>query len=169
MFYIFLAINFKLVIFHYKLSAQVRIQMQNKIDKIELKGPKADVERVRLGLQTRVDKLKTELCCAVIIVEPKFHKYVVGKRGATIQRITQATGATIRLPKDNNSSFVEIEGSTSGVAQAKAEILNLLIVKKNDGEKEIKIEQRFYKNIIGFRGEKIREIRAMFNQVLIAS
>lgn len=38
---------------------------------------------------------------------------------------------------------------------------------ENEKEKDVIIEQRFYKNIIGSKGEKIREIKEKFNQVLI--
>ena len=38
---------------------------------------------------------------------------------------------------------------------------------ENEKEKDVIIEQRFYKNIIGSKGEKIREIKDKFNQVLI--
>lgn len=43
------------------------------------------------------------------------------------------------------------------------------MVKKleNEKEKDVIIEQRHYKNIIGTKGEKIREIRDKFNQVQI--
>lgn len=40
---------------------------------------------------------------------------------------------------------------------------------ENEREKDIVIEHRFHKNIIGAKGEKIREIREMFNQVLPSS
>jgi GTPase Era involved in 16S rRNA processing len=36
---------------------------------------------------------------------------------------------------------------------------------ENEREKDILIEHRFHKNIIGAKGEKIREIRDMFHQV----
>ena len=38
---------------------------------------------------------------------------------------------------------------------------------ENEREKDILIEHRFHKNIIGAKGEKIREIRDMFHQVRI--
>lgn len=36
---------------------------------------------------------------------------------------------------------------------------------ENEREKDIVIEHRFHKNIIGAKGEKIREIREKCNQV----
>ena len=40
-------------------------------------------------------------------------------------------------------------------------------LQENEKTKDIIIEQRFHKNIIGAKGEKIREIRDKFNQVQI--
>lgn len=38
---------------------------------------------------------------------------------------------------------------------------------ENEKERDIIIDHRFYRNIIGSKGENIREIREMFNQVQI--
>lgn len=38
---------------------------------------------------------------------------------------------------------------------------------ENEKEKDVIIEQRHYKNIIGTKGDKIKEIRDKFNQVQI--
>ena len=39
---------------------------------------------------------------------------------------------------------------------------------ENEKTRDIIIEQRFHGNIIGARGEKVQEIRSMFNQVQIS-
>lgn len=44
------------------------------------------------------------------------------------------------------------------------ELINKL---ENEKEKDVIIEQRLYRKIIGQKGEKIREIREKFNQVQI--
>jgi hypothetical protein len=38
---------------------------------------------------------------------------------------------------------------------------------ENEKERDIIIDHRFYRNIIGSKGDNIREIREMFNQVQI--
>jgi hypothetical protein len=38
---------------------------------------------------------------------------------------------------------------------------------ENEKERDIVIDHRFYRNIIGSKGDNIREIREMFNQVQI--
>jgi len=55
------------------------------------------------------------------------------------------------------------------VSQAKTELLEMVTKMENEREKDIIIEHRFHKNIIGAKGEKIREIRDMFHQVCLLS
>merc|ERR1712136_413782 len=52
-------------------------------------------------------------------------------------------------------------------AQAQAELSEMVTKMENEREKDIIIEHRFHKNIIGAKGEKIREIREKCNQVQV--
>ncbi len=70
---------------------------------------------------------------------------------------------------DEKSPLIRIEGSPQGVEQAKAELMEMVAKMENEREKDILIDHRFHKNIIGAKGEKIREIRDMFHQVWINS
>merc|ERR1712136_239742 len=78
----------------------------------------------------------------------------------------EETGVTINIP-DEKSSTIRIEGSPEGVAQAQAELSEMVTKMENEREKDIIIEHRFHKNIIGAKGEKIREIREKCNQVQV--
>ena len=46
--------------------------------------------------------------------------------------------------------------------------MTLLISQENERSKDVIIEQRFHKQIIGTKGEKIREIRDRFNGIQVA-
>ena len=52
--------------------------MEDKTDKIVIEGPMEEVERVRIALLTNVDKLLSELTFADVIVDPKYHKHIIG-------------------------------------------------------------------------------------------
>merc|ERR1712136_446587 len=52
-------------------------------------------------------------------------------------------------------------------AQAQAELSEMVTKMENEREKDIISEHRFHKNIIGAKGEKIREIREKCNQVQV--
>jgi len=47
------------------------------------------------------------------------------------------------------------------------ELEDMIYKLENEKERDIIIDHRFYRNIIGSKGENIREIREMFNQVQI--
>ena len=71
---------------------------------------------------------------------------------------------TINIP-DERSSTIRIEGTPIGVEQAQAELNEMVAKMENEREKDIIIEHRFHKNIIGAKGERIREIRDKCNSV----
>ncbi|EFX88840.1 hypothetical protein DAPPUDRAFT_234231 [Daphnia pulex] len=145
---------------------KVHVEMEDKADKIIVEGPVEEVERVRVALLANVEDLLSKLTFADIVIDPKYHKHIIGKGGSNVNRLKDETGVTINIP-DERSSTIRIEGTPFGVEQAKAELLELVTKMENEREKDILIEHRFHKNIIGAKGEKIREIRDMFHQVQV--
>lgn len=106
---------------------------------------------------------------ADIEVDPKWHRHIIGKSGANIKNIKNETGTSINIPSDTTkSNVIRIEGSPEGVARAKAEILEMARKMDNEKSRDIIIENKFHKNIIGQKGEKVREIRDMFPEVQIS-
>jgi KH domain len=92
--------------------------------------------------------------------------FKLGKGGSNVNRLKDKTDVTINIA-DEKSPLIRIEGSPQGVEQAKAELMEMVAKMENEREKDILIDHRFHKNIIGAKGEKIREIRDMFHQVWI--
>lgn len=83
-------------------------------------------------------------------------------------RIKNETGVSIRVPSDTeNSNIIRIEGSPEGVARAKQELMEMVNKMENEKTRDILIEQRFHRALIGAQGGRIREIRDKFNQVVI--
>lgn len=76
----------------------------------------------------------------------------------------EETGVVINI---DESSRIRIEGSHSGVAQAKRTLAEMVDKLENEKERDIIIDQRHYRGIIGAKGENIRSIRDKFNQVQI--
>lgn len=145
---------------------KVHVEMEDKADKIVVEGPVEEVEKVRTALSNTVAELLKKLTFVDITVDPKYHKHIIGKGGSNVNRIKEETGVSINIP-DEKSATIRIEGSPAGVELAKTELLEMVAKMENEREKDIVIEHRFHKNIIGAKGEKIREIREMFNQVQI--
>uniref|UniRef100_A0A8C3A085 Vigilin n=1 Tax=Cyclopterus lumpus TaxID=8103 RepID=A0A8C3A085_CYCLU len=103
-----------------------------------------------------------------ISVDPKFHRHLIGKGGVNINRIKELHKVTVRIPPDNEkSTVIRIEGDPQGVQEAKKELLELTTRMENERTKDLIIEQRFHRAIIGQKGEKIKEVRDKFPEVII--
>ena len=60
-------------------------------------------------------------------VPQKWHRHIIGKNGVNITRIKNESGTSINFPSDDVvSDTIRIEGSPSGVATAKAEIMQMV-------------------------------------------
>ncbi|KAL8583524.1 hypothetical protein ACOMHN_054840 [Nucella lapillus] len=147
---------------------KVHIEFTEGQDKITVEGSPEEVQEAITALQDVVKDLKARMDYAEIEVDPKFHKHIIGKNGVNITRIKNETGVSIRIPSDgDNNHQIRIEGDPAGVLKAKAELLEMSQRMENEKSRDIIIDQRFHGNIIGARGENIREIREKFNQVQI--
>lgn len=147
---------------------KVHIEFTEGQDKITVEGSPEEVQEAITALQEIVRDLRTRMDYAEIEVDPKFHKHIIGKNGVNITRIKNETGVSIRIPSDgDNSNLIRIEGDPTGVQKAKEQLLEMSQRMENEKTRDIIIDQRFHGNIIGARGENIREIREKFNQVQI--
>ncbi|XP_010782346.1 vigilin-like [Notothenia coriiceps] len=103
-----------------------------------------------------------------ISVDTKFHRHLIGKGGVNINRIKELHKVTVRIPPDNEkSNLIRIEGDPQGVQEAKKELLELASRMENERTKDLIIEQRFHRAIIGQKGENIKEVRDKFPEVII--
>nr|XP_014346494.1 PREDICTED: vigilin isoform X1 [Latimeria chalumnae]XP_014346495.1 PREDICTED: vigilin isoform X1 [Latimeria chalumnae] len=147
---------------------KVHIEFTEGVDKIILEGPTEEVQEVQTQIEAMVTDLVSRMDYAEITVDPKFHRHLIGKGGANINRIKEQYKVSVRIPPDNEkSNLIRIEGDPQGVQQAKKELLELASRMENERTKDLIIEQRFHRTIIGQKGEKIKEIRDKFPEVII--
>ncbi|XP_013786055.2 vigilin-like [Limulus polyphemus] len=145
---------------------RVHVEFNNDAGKIKLEGPQDELDRARQALEIVIEDLKATVTYEEIRVDPKYHRHIIGKNGANVNRLKQETNAVIHIPSDSeHSNIIRIEGNPAGVAQAKQELLDMVHKMENETTKELIIEQRFHGNIIGTKGESIKDIRDRFNQV----
>lgn len=147
---------------------KVHIEFTEGEDKITLEGPTKDVQMVQSQIEAIVTDLISRMDYAEISVDPKFHRHLIGKGGVNINRIKELHKVTVRIPPDNEkSNLIRIEGDPQGVQEAKKELLELASRMENERTKDLIIEQRFHRAIIGQKGEKIKEVRDKFPEVII--
>uniref|UniRef100_A0A8C2F379 Vigilin n=1 Tax=Cyprinus carpio TaxID=7962 RepID=A0A8C2F379_CYPCA len=138
---------------------KVHIEFTEGEDKITLEGPTKDVQIVHGQIEVIVTDLVSRMDYTEISVDPKFHRHLIGKGGANINRIKELHKVSVRIPPDNEkSNLIRIEGDPQGVQEAKKELLELASRMENERTKDMIIEQRFHRAIIGQKGEKIKEV-----------
>ncbi|KAL0268526.1 UNVERIFIED_CONTAM: hypothetical protein PYX00_010437 [Menopon gallinae] len=148
---------------------KLHITFNEKENKIDLEGPPEEVEKIQKDLENSVAEYERTYVYDELEVDSKFYKHIIGKGGANVNQLKEETGVTINFGDEDGSSgnIIRIEGSREGVDIVKKKLKEVVAKLENEKEKIIKIDQRFYPSIIGSKGEKIREIRDMFSQVLI--
>ncbi|XP_074592950.1 vigilin-like [Brevipalpus obovatus] len=142
--------------------------------KIRMRGPRNELPIAKKMLDEAIKSIKSRISILELKIDAKYHRFVIGKAGKAIQQIRDESKAKIQIPEESDHSascnIIRIEGSDESVRIAK-DMIDGIIVKQKEREseiaKEIAIDQRFHRNFIGTKGEKIREIREKFNQVQI--
>eukprot|EP00091_Calanus_sinicus_P007924 TRINITY_DN1928_c0_g2_i1.p2 TRINITY_DN1928_c0_g2~~TRINITY_DN1928_c0_g2_i1.p2 ORF type:complete len:278 (-),score=139.77 TRINITY_DN1928_c0_g2_i1:914-1747(-) len=106
---------------------------------------------------------------ADVKVDAKYHKHIIGKGGSTINKIKSETDVTINIPDtDSGVTVIRIEGNKAGVDKASKELHGMVDKMENEKEKDLIIENRFHRQLIGPKGENIEKIRKDFANVQIS-
>ena len=141
----------------------------NDDDSIKVDGPPDEVEKAKIELEKQASELIKSTAFADIKVDAKYHKHIIGKGGSTINKIKAETDVTINIPDtDSGVTVIRIEGNKAGVEKAKKELYDMVEKMENEKEKDLIIENRFHRQLIGPKGESIEKIRKEFSNVQIS-
>merc|ERR1719392_415694 len=141
----------------------------NDDDTIKVDGPPDEVEKAKTELESQAGVLIKTMAFADIKVDAKYHKHIIGKGGSTINKIKAETDVTINIPDtDSGVTIIRIEGNKAGVEKAKKELYDMVEKMENEKEKDLIIENRFHRQLIGPKGESIEKIRKEFSNVQIS-
>jgi polyribonucleotide nucleotidyltransferase len=143
---------------------KVHVEFTEKEDKIKIEGPPEEVEKAQEQIEKMAKDLIKKLIFIEMHVDPKLFKHIIGKSGASVNRLKEENSVVINI---DESGLIRIEGHKEGVFATKQELEERIRKLENEKEKDVVIEQRHYKSIIGAKGENIKEIREKFNQVQI--
>ena len=141
----------------------------NDDDTIKVDGPPDEVEKAKMELERQANDLIKSTSFADVKVDAKYHKHIIGKGGSTINKIKAETDVTINIPDtDSGVTVIRIEGNKAGVEKAKKELYEMVEKMENEKEKDLIIENRFHRQLIGPKGESIEKIRKEFANVQIS-
>jgi polyribonucleotide nucleotidyltransferase len=154
---------------------KVNVSFVANEDKIKMHGPIAEVEKAKEVINEVIREIKNKIQSDEIKVDSRYHRFIIGKNGVNIKHIREETGAQIHIPSESaehlpSNDVIRIEGSPQSVAKARKElevIIKKMVERENEVSKDLMVEQRFHRQIIGTKGDNIREIRERFNQVVI--
>merc|ERR1712223_953606 len=151
------------------LSKQVHIEFLDAGDVIKIEGPPSDAEKAKEILESQANELVAKMDFVEIDVDAKYHKHIIGKGGSTVNKLKQEADVMINIPDDRASSnCIRIEGNKDGVKQAKAELASMVEKMENEKEKDLIVENRFHRQLIGAKGGEIEKIRKEFTAVQIS-
>lgn len=138
-------------------------------EKIKIEGPPEQVGDAVDQLTNTVKNYTERLTFIEMeVTNPNHYKHIIGKAGSNINRIKDELDVVINIEeKDKTVSLIRIEGNPDGVQKAQREITEMIEKLENEKEKDIIIDHRLFRSIIGAKGSRIREIREKFNQVVI--
>lgn len=143
---------------------KVHVEFTDKEDKIRIEGPPEEVEKAQEQIEAIANELVQRMTFVEMQVDNKLFKHIIGKNGANVNKLKDDFNVVINI---DVSGLVRIEGSKDDVAKTRAELEQRIFKLENEKERDVIIDQRHYGNIIGTRGETIKEIRDKFNQVQI--
>uniref|UniRef100_A0A0N5A8M1 Vigilin n=1 Tax=Syphacia muris TaxID=451379 RepID=A0A0N5A8M1_9BILA len=133
---------------------------------IIIEGAPEYVKAAETALKKEVARLEEEMSSETMKVRPSLHRHVIGRGGSLITKIKDETGVQIIIPNEaTNSDEIKVEGKKEGVKKAIAEIKEIVERIENEKTRDIIIEQRFHKQIIGVKGEAISKLREQYPTV----
>uniref|UniRef100_A0A8C4EWD9 Vigilin n=1 Tax=Dicentrarchus labrax TaxID=13489 RepID=A0A8C4EWD9_DICLA len=147
---------------------RVHIEFTDGEERISLEGPTEEVEQAQAQIQEIIKDLLVRMDYTEVIIDQRFHRHLIGKNGANINRIKEQYKVSVRIPQDSErSGLVRIEGDPKGVQLARRELIEMVQRMENERTKDLIVEQKFHRTIIGQKGEKIKEVRDKFPEVII--
>ncbi|KAL0970265.1 hypothetical protein UPYG_G00239660 [Umbra pygmaea] len=147
---------------------RVHIEFTDGEEQICLEGPTEEVDQAQLQIQDIISDLLVRMDYTELKIDQRFHPHLIGKNGANINRIKEQYKVSVRIPQEaDGSGLIRIEGDPEGVQLARRELMEMAQRMENECIKEVRVEQKYHRNIIGQKGEKVKEVRDKFPEVMI--
>lgn len=136
-------------------------------DKIKLEGDPENVDKAASYLNDIVGNYQQNYTFVVMRVNPAYYKHIIGKAGANVNRLKEELHVNINIEEREGENNIRIEGPTEGVKKAQLELQEKIDKLENEKSKDVIIDRRLHRQIIGAKGEKIREVKDRYKNVMI--
>lgn len=133
---------------------------ESKSDKVTIRGPKDDVEKAKVVLLELSNEKQLSSFTAEVRANPKHHRFLIGKKGASIKKIRDSTGARIIFPSndDKDKEVITIIGKKESVETARLQLEAIIKEVNNNTESEMDVEPKYHRHFVARRGEIINKI-----------
>jgi transcription antitermination factor NusA-like protein len=131
----------------------------SKSDIVKLRGPLSDVDKCSRVLNKMYKDMLDANYQVKVPIFKQFHKFVIGKGGATIKKIRQETDTRVDLPESGNESdVITITGKKENVEKAEKKITLIQTEMANVVAVDVMIPCKIHNTMIGAGGKLIRSI-----------
>lgn len=128
-------------------------------DIVKLRGPKDDVDKCSRFLNKLYRDLLESNYQVKVPIFKQFHKFIIGKGGATIKKIRQETDTRVDLPESGSESdVITITGKKENVEKAVAKIQQIQSEMANVVSVDIIVPAKIHNTMIGAGGKLIQSI-----------
>jgi hypothetical protein len=128
-------------------------------DIAKLRGPKDDVDKCVKYLTKAYKDLMESNYQSKVPIFKQFHKFIIGKGGATIRKIRQETDTRVDLPESGSESdVITITGKKENVEKAVSKIQAIQSEMANVISVDIIVPSKIHNTMIGAGGKLIQSI-----------
>ncbi len=131
----------------------------SKSDIVKLRGPRDDVDKCSRTLNKMYKDLLEANYQVKVPIFKQFHKFIIGKGGATIKKIRQETDTKVDLPDSGaDSDVITITGRKENVEKAQKKITAIQSEMANVVSVDVNIPAKIHNTMIGAGGKLIQSI-----------
>ena len=158
-----------------KLRDEFDVEIQVKDGKVEVQGPQSKAHACKNHVLAELKKWEDETQ-HILIVEPDFHRDLIGSKGAQVRRLEERYNVRINFPRSagaddategsvknfNNqpTNHVIVKGPSKGADAAREELKGLVdYLQKNNHVAHVSIAQSQVPSIIGRSGTALDDLR----------
>ena len=131
----------------------------SKSEIVKLRGPKDDVEKCSKIINKNVRELMENNYQVKVPIFKQFHKFIIGKSGASIRQIRSETETKIELPESGSESdMITVTGKKENVDKAVKRIQKIQEEMANVVTAEVTIPAKIHNTMIGSGGKLIQSV-----------
>lgn len=133
---------------------------ETKSEVVKLRGLAEDVEKAKLRLMELSEKRASKSFTDSVKANPQYHKFLIGKNGATIKKIREQTDTYIIFPDAaaEDKETITIIGAEAGVAEAKKQLQDMVKDIDNTVEDTVEVDYKHHRHFTQRRRKIIDRI-----------